>query len=54
MRLLLICLGGDCSVKLAILSPKIMVAAKVLPRDYEMLGWCPAGPVLPHGEKVPL
>ena len=20
----------------------------------EMLGWCPAGPVLPHGEKVPL
>ena len=24
------------------------------PRDYEILGWCPAGPVLPHGEKVPL
>ena len=23
------------------------------PRDYEILGWCPAGPVLPHGE-VPL
>ena len=23
-------------------------------RDYEILGWCPAGPVLPHGEKVPL
>ena len=22
--------------------------------DYEILGWCPAGPVLPHGEKVPL
>ena len=20
----------------------------------EILGWCPAGPVLPHGEKVPL
>ena len=25
-----------------------------LPQDYEILGWCPAGPVLPHGEKVPL
>ena len=24
------------------------------PRDYEILGWCPAGPVLPQGEKVPL
>ena len=24
------------------------------PRDYEILGWCPAGTVLPHGEKVPL
>ena len=21
---------------------------------FEILGWCPAGPVLPHGEKVPL
>ena len=25
-----------------------------LPRDIKILGWCPAGPVLPHGEKVPL
>ena len=25
-----------------------------LPRDFEILGWCPAGPVLTHGEKVPL
>ena len=25
-----------------------------LPRDIEILGWCPAGPVLLHGEKVPL
>ena len=25
-----------------------------LPRDFEILGWCPAGPVLSHGEKVPL
>ena len=24
------------------------------PRDIEILGWCPVGPVLPHGEKVPL
>ena len=25
-----------------------------IPRDFEILGWCPAGPVLPQGEKVPL
>ena len=25
-----------------------------LPRDIEILGWCPARRVLPHGEKVPL
>ena len=24
------------------------------PRGIEILGWCPAGSVLPHGEKVPL
>ena len=24
------------------------------PRDIEILGWSPAGTVLPHGEKVPL
>ena len=24
------------------------------PRDFEILGWCPAGTFLPHGEKVPL
>ena len=23
-------------------------------RDFEILRWCPGGPVLPHGEKVPL
>ena len=22
--------------------------------NFEILGWCQAGPVLPHGEKVPL
>ena len=26
----------------------------IYPRDYVILGWCPAGPVLPHGDKVPL
>ena len=25
-----------------------------LPQDIEILGWCPAGPVLPHWEKVSL
>ena len=24
-----------------------------IPQDFEILDWCPAGPVLPHGEKVP-
>ena len=23
------------------------------PQDFEILRWCSAGPVLPHGEKVP-
>ena len=27
---------------------------KQSPQDFEILGWCSAGPVLPHGEKVPL
>ena len=26
----------------------------VSPQDFEILVWCPAGPVLPPGEKVPL
>ena len=25
-----------------------------LSQDIEILGWCPVGSVLPHGEKVPL
>ena len=25
-----------------------------LPGNIEILGWCPAGTVLPHGKKVPL
>ena len=24
----------------------------IFPQDFEILGWCPAEPVLPHGEKV--
>ena len=24
------------------------------PQEFEILAWCPARPVLPHGEKVPL
>ena len=24
------------------------------PQDIEILGWCPAGTVLPHEEKVPI
>ena len=24
------------------------------PHDFEILGWCSVGPVLPQGEKVPL
>ena len=27
---------------------------KNLPQDIKILHWCPAKPVLPHGEKVPL
>ena len=38
---------------------KIMIICYSLPEiwcvtDTEILGWCPAGSVLPHGEKVPL
>ena len=29
-------------------------AFKCLPETFKILGWCPAGSVLPHGEKVPL
>ena len=33
---------------------KINVLSNVSPQDIEILGWCPAGLALPHGEKVPL
>ena len=35
-------------------TPLSLTFEKTHVRDYEILGWCPAGPVLPHGEKVPL
>ena len=31
-----------------------MLPQECFPRDFEILGWYPAGPVLPYGEKVPL
>ena len=30
------------------------VGPKLYPQDIEILGWCPAGSVLPHRENVPL
>ena len=30
------------------------IKEKLYPRDFEILGWVQAGPVLPHREKVPL
>ena len=35
-------------------SPAELCALLINPQDIEILGWCPAGPVLPHVEKVPL
>ena len=31
-----------------------LLIINVSTRDNKILGWCPAGSVLPHGEKVPL
>ena len=42
--------GGQKSLR-NVKYPKIL---KCLPQDIEILGWYPAGPVLPHGKKVPL
>ena len=33
---------------------QITLQVLVFPRDIKILGWCPAGPVLDNGEKVPL
>ena len=33
---------------------QITLQVLVFPRDIKILGWCPAGPVLHNGEKVPL
>ena len=27
---------------------------QIYPRGIKILGWCPAGPVLPHGVRMPL
>ena len=42
--------GGQKSLR-NVKYPEIL---KCLPQDIEILGWYPAGPVLPHGKKVPL
>ena len=39
---------------LSILEGEYGYPPKLFPQDFEILGWCPAGPVLPQGEKVPL
>ena len=36
------------------LSKAFEMSKKSRLRDFEILGWCPVGPVLPHQEKVPL
>ena len=33
---------------------KHFATKKWFPETFKILGWCPAGSVLPHGEKVPL
>ena len=37
-----------------IVNELLLRGRKLFPQDSEILGWCPARPVLPHGEKVPL
>ena len=32
----------------------VIMKSPDFPRDFEILGWYSAGPVLPHGEKVSL
>ena len=43
----------DCCFRTNILSFHSSIS-NCSPWDFEILGWCPVGPVLPHGEKVPL
>ena len=38
--------------KLYVRSWKFRLRFRRFPRDIKILGWCPAGPVLPYGEKV--
>ena len=37
-----------------IVNELLLRGGKFFPWNIEILGWCPARPVLPHGEKVPL
>ena len=49
--------SGESAAGATYLSLRIFVSfigVFVPPRDFEILGWCPAGPVLFHGEKVPI
>ena len=32
----------------------LAMVQRFIPETFKILGWCPAGSVLPHGEKVPL
>ena len=49
-HLLFICLDFF----LSLVSVLVSFFQYFFPLDIKILGWCPAGPVLPHGEKVPL
>ena len=35
-------------------SDLLMFCTIWIPRDFEILDWCPAGPVLPHGKNMSL
>ena len=43
---------GNCIITEKRIPEKLI--QKTYTGDTEILGWCPAGPVLPYGEKVPL
>ena len=41
-------------IQIKILKNIARMTRRLLPRDIEILGWCPVGSVVSHGEKVPL
>ena len=52
-RAILTLWGEGASLALVGHSSSNGVMMKMLyPQDFEILGWCPVGPVLPHVEKV--